>query len=109
MIFNEGDRVCFTKYTTEEYQVVLTGTVTSVFYEPGDPVQGINVTDDWGHPHGGLDAGNVSPIDHLIARIDEANSHNRNWKYGNAAEPDGDDDTDQFYDDWEYWDYWDEY
>lgn len=61
MLVNKGDRVCFTYYGEDENEKIEVGTVTSTFYEPGDPIMGVNVVNDHGQNFGGLDSQDVYP------------------------------------------------
>lgn len=65
-MWSEGDKVCFVTWVglgAIERQVIKKGTITSTFYEPGDPIQGVNIMGDDGKPCGGLDSQNCYPLD----------------------------------------------
>ena len=58
-MFSIGDKVYFTIYEDvngSEEEVIYKGVVIGTFYEPGDPVQGINVRREDGKVFGGLDS-----------------------------------------------------
>lgn len=71
-----GDRVCFSTYNVDETKVARTGVVIDTFYEPGDPIMGVNVKDDDGRPFGGLDSQDVMPVEHLEALQQAVEVHN---------------------------------
>jgi hypothetical protein len=54
-MFNEGDIVDYHTWNDQDQEVAIRCRVMSTFYEPGDPVQGVNLQEVVTNaPHGGL-------------------------------------------------------
>ena len=60
-MFSIGDLVYLTTYTDSGDTAEVAGVITSTFYEPGDPVQGVSVRALDGTLHGGADSQDCRP------------------------------------------------
>ncbi len=60
-MYGNGDRVSYFRYTDDGSQEQVQCIVTSTFFEPGDPVQGLNLRADDGRIFGGVDSRDCFP------------------------------------------------